>query len=51
MIKSAAGHTEIFGNGGAGYPIQDQIILQAPQSCVNTGGGLTVVAAVSYSPR
>ncbi len=51
MIKSAAGHTEIFGNGGAGYPIQDQIILQAPQSCVNTGGGLTVVAAVSYSRR
>jgi len=51
MIKSTAGHTEIFGNGGAGYPIQDQIMLQTPQSCVDAGGGLTVVAAVSYKSR
>lgn len=51
MIKSTDGHTEIFGNGGAGYPIPDQIMLQAPQSCVNSGGSLSVVAAVSYSPR
>lgn len=51
MIMSTDGHTEIFGNGGAGYPIPDQIMLQAPQSCVNSGGSLTVVAAVSYSSR
>jgi len=51
MIKSNDGHTEIFDNGGAGYLIEDQIILQVPQSCVDAGGALTVVAAVSYFPR
>jgi len=38
-----------YNNNGAGYPIQDAIMLQSPQSCVDGTGKLTVVAAVHNS--
>ncbi|KAL5410343.1 hypothetical protein PMIN04_010680 [Paraphaeosphaeria minitans] len=35
-----------FDNNGLGFPVQDTIIYQAPQSCLDSSGKLTVVAAV-----
>jgi hypothetical protein len=45
--------TELYDNNGGGYPVQDSIMLQSPQSCLSQATGvndtvnLTVVAAVS----
>lgn len=35
-----------FDNYGLGFPVQDTVIYQAPQSCLDSSGKLTVVAAV-----
>ncbi|KAI4201356.1 MAG: hypothetical protein LQ350_003275 [Teloschistes chrysophthalmus] len=45
IITLASGATETYNNNGQGYPMQDNVMLQAPQSCV-AGGTLTVTAAV-----
>ncbi|KAL9027843.1 MAG: hypothetical protein Q9196_003688, partial [Gyalolechia fulgens] len=45
LITLASGGTELYDNNGQGYPIQDNVMLQAPQSCV-VGNTLTVTAAV-----
>jgi len=46
VIDLVGGGTELYNNGGTGFPVQDSIMLQTPQSCLNQGN-LTVVAAVS----
>ncbi|KAL8730328.1 MAG: hypothetical protein Q9181_004697 [Wetmoreana brouardii] len=45
LITLNSGATESYDNNGQGYPIQDKVMLQTPQSCV-TGTKLTVTAAV-----
>ncbi|KAF2439634.1 heme peroxidase [Karstenula rhodostoma CBS 690.94] len=35
-----------FDNNGLSFPVQDTVIYQAPQSCFDSSGKLTVVAAV-----
>lgn len=45
VITLTSGTTETYNNNGAGYPIQDKIMLQSPQSCL-ASDKLTVVAAV-----
>ena len=49
VLKLASGATEIHQNNGNGFPVQDTIMLQSPQSCVSAASDLTVVAAVSLS--
>jgi Peroxidase len=34
-ITRADGSTEVYNNGGSGYPVGDMIMLQSPQSCVS----------------
>ncbi|KAI4102702.1 MAG: hypothetical protein L6R37_004233 [Teloschistes peruensis] len=46
VITLASGATETYNNNDQGYPMQDNVILQAPQSCVAGGKTLTVTAAV-----
>lgn len=42
--------TTVYDNNGAGYPLQDAILMQMPQSCLRgSNGALTVVAAVHNS--
>lgn len=36
----------IFDNNGSGFKIEDTVIYQAPQSCLDSSGKLTIVAAV-----
>ncbi|KAI4146104.1 MAG: hypothetical protein L6R39_003588 [Caloplaca ligustica] len=45
LITLASGATETYDNNNNGYAIQDNVMLQAPQSCV-TGSTLSVTAAV-----
>ncbi|KAL8826220.1 MAG: hypothetical protein Q9170_007485 [Blastenia crenularia] len=45
LVTLASGGTELYDNNGQGYPIQDNVMLQSPQSCV-AGNTLTVTAAV-----
>ena len=46
-INYADGSQEEHDNNGNDYPLQDDILFQAPQSCVlGSSGALTVVAAV-----
>ena len=53
LITLTDSSTELYNNNGTGYPVQDSIMLQSPQSCLdqtpdaNGNGNLTVVAAVS----
>src|SRR5436305_7847960 len=51
LITLIGGATELHDNNGVGFPVQDTIMLQSPESClvptVNGGQNLTVVAAVS----
>ncbi|KAI1342660.1 heme peroxidase [Xylariaceae sp. FL0016] len=44
-LKMASGTTQVVDNNGNSYPMQDAILLQAPQSCL-LSGNLTVTAAV-----
>ena len=49
LVTLTTGSKQIYGNNGAasGFPVQDLIMLQAPQSCLSASSGvLTVVAAV-----
>ncbi|KAF2816733.1 WSC domain-containing protein 2, partial [Mytilinidion resinicola] len=52
LVTLIDGSTELHDNNGAGFPIQDTIMLQSPQSCLSstndTNGqrSLTVIAAV-----
>ena len=45
VITLTSGTTETYNNNGAGFPVQDKIILQSPQSCL-ASDKLTIVAAV-----
>ncbi|KAK2590972.1 hypothetical protein QQS21_011331 [Conoideocrella luteorostrata] len=46
-VNRGDGTSKLYDNNGNGYPIQDDIVFQAPQSCVTgSTGALTVVAAV-----
>ncbi|KAG7009839.1 WSC domain-containing protein [Physcia stellaris] len=45
VVTYTSGATETYNNGGAGFPVQDQIMLQSSQSCLSSNK-LTVVAAV-----
>ncbi|KAL8687042.1 MAG: hypothetical protein Q9218_006674, partial [Villophora microphyllina] len=46
LITLASGATETYDNNGQGYAMQDNVMLQTPQSCVTGGTTLTVTAAV-----
>lgn len=46
IIDLVGGGSELHDNNGGGFPVQDSIMLQSPQSC-SSQGNLTVVAAVS----
>lgn len=46
IIDLFGGRSEVYDNSGTGFPVQDSIMLQIPQSCLNQEN-LTVVAAVS----
>ncbi|KAF4633357.1 hypothetical protein G7Y89_g4765 [Cudoniella acicularis] len=45
LITLTGGGTETYNNNGTGFPVQDSVIFQSPQSCLNDGN-LTVYAAV-----
>lgn len=46
-VNNADGSSKLYDNNGNGYPLQDDILFQAPQSCVTgSSGAFTVVAAV-----
>jgi hypothetical protein len=46
-INQVDGTQETFDNNGEGYPLQDGVLLQVPQSCLlGSSGALTIVAAV-----
>ncbi|TVY48617.1 WSC domain-containing protein [Lachnellula occidentalis] len=44
-VAYTTGATQTYDNNGNGFPIQDLVIVQSPQSC-QRNGNLTVVAAV-----
>ncbi|CZR57380.1 related to beta-1,3 exoglucanase precursor [Phialocephala subalpina] len=48
VVNTVGGSTQTFSNNGAGFPVQDSVIVQTPQSCY-ANGNLTVVAAVRSS--
>lgn len=52
LVTLSSGATESYDNNGAGYPMQDNVMLQAPQSCVTDSNGkkLLNVAAAVRSP-
>ncbi|PFH59316.1 hypothetical protein XA68_12517 [Ophiocordyceps unilateralis] len=46
-LHRADGSSTLYDNNGQGYPMHDDVVFQAPQSCVRPStGSLTVVAAV-----
>ena len=45
-VTYSDGTQAAFDNGGAGFRVQDTVVYQAPQSCLDSSGKLTVVAAV-----
>ncbi|QUC18830.1 uncharacterized protein UV8b_03071 [Ustilaginoidea virens] len=46
-VNKADGTSKLHDNNGKGYPLQDDVLFQAPQSCISGKSGvLTVVAAV-----
>ncbi|RMD39851.1 hypothetical protein DV735_g5278, partial [Chaetothyriales sp. CBS 134920] len=45
-ITNSDGSTESFDNNGSGFPVQDSVLLQLPQSCSTSSSSLTVIAAV-----
>jgi hypothetical protein len=52
---TAGGNTVTYNNNGDGYPIQDNILFQSPQSCIanssdsNGNYKMTITAAVRIS--
>jgi hypothetical protein len=47
IVTYTSGAVTTYDNNGAGYPMQDSVIVQTPQSCFSNGN-LTVTAAVSF---
>ncbi|KND93947.1 putative fungistatic metabolite [Tolypocladium ophioglossoides CBS 100239] len=46
-VNNADGTSKVYDNNGKAYPLQDDILFQAPQSCVTgNNGAVTLVAAV-----
>ncbi|KAG5983242.1 hypothetical protein E4U55_000466 [Claviceps digitariae] len=46
-VHNKDGTSHLYDNNGKGYPLQDDILFQTPQSCIKgTTGALTVAAAV-----
>ncbi|KAG6009640.1 hypothetical protein E4U21_001704 [Claviceps maximensis] len=46
-VNNKDGTSKLYDNNGKGYPLQDDILFQTPQSCIKgTSGALTVAAAV-----
>ncbi|EQL00096.1 WSC domain containing protein [Ophiocordyceps sinensis CO18] len=46
-IHQTGGESKLYDNNGKGYPLRDDVLFQAPQSCIRgSTGALTVVAAV-----
>lgn len=45
-ITKSDGTTESFTNGGSGFPVQDNLLLQSPQTCSQTPGILQITAAI-----
>lgn len=46
-VHHAGGETKLYDNNGKWFPLQDDVLFQAPQSCIRgSSGALTVVAAV-----
>ncbi|RMZ89345.1 hypothetical protein DV736_g3426, partial [Chaetothyriales sp. CBS 134916] len=45
-ITNSDGSTETFDNNGSGFPVQDSVLFQLPQSCSVSSSSLTVTAAV-----
>ncbi|KAF8849870.1 heme peroxidase [Acephala macrosclerotiorum] len=48
VVNTVGGSTQTFSNNGAGFPVQDSVLVQTPQSCY-ANGNLTVVTAVRSS--
>ncbi|ORY14042.1 hypothetical protein BCR34DRAFT_647305 [Clohesyomyces aquaticus] len=54
VITKSGGATETWDNNGNGFKVDDTVIFQSPQSCLDGTGRLTVVAAIrngAYSPN
>ena len=49
VVTNTDASTETFDNNGSGYPIQDTLLFQYPQSCSTSSSPLTVTAAVRNS--
>ncbi|RFU34935.1 hypothetical protein B7463_g1422, partial [Scytalidium lignicola] len=55
LITLTSGATELHNNNGGGFPVQDSIMFQSPQSCLGTttdangNNAMTIVAAVRDS--
>ncbi|PNY25393.1 fungistatic metabolite [Tolypocladium capitatum] len=46
-VNNADGTSKVYDNNGKAYPLQDDILFQAPQSCVTgNNGAVTLAAAV-----
>ncbi|KAG5931668.1 hypothetical protein E4U53_001660 [Claviceps sorghi] len=46
-VNHKDGTSKLYDNNGKGYPLQDDILFQTPQSCIKgTSGALTIAAAV-----
>lgn len=45
-ITKSDGSVETFNNGGAGFPVQDTLLLQSPQTCSKVPGTLQISAAL-----
>lgn len=45
-ISKTDGSTETLNNGGGGFPVQDILLLQSPQTCSKIAGVLQITAAV-----
>lgn len=46
LVTLSGGTTQTFDNNGSGFKVDDNVIFQSPQSCLDGSGKLTVVAAV-----
>ncbi|KAF2475461.1 heme peroxidase [Lindgomyces ingoldianus] len=46
VITLPGGSTEVHNNNGNGFKVDDGVIFQSPQSCLDATGKLTIVAAV-----
>jgi hypothetical protein len=49
-VAETGGLTTTFSNNGAGFPVQDDVMVLGPQSCLSNGN-ITVFAAVSSFKR